>query len=364
MAFITGLLLVDAPASALNNLGQIPGERDENTTGVKLIRTREGAYPYVSAQAFRYWLRDTLERTQPEWRSAPIYREAKVAYTDANPVEWWDDDLFGYMRAPGAGAAAKRARAADPAYEKLTPLDIKEGREQAVTRVSPFRVSTLVSIAPVQITEDFGVMARHDGDPVPYVHQFYRTTLQGLFSLDLHAAGTFSYVQRSGYRNLDEERIRLAKERGLDELKNAKSYRLPLDVRLKRISALVDGIAQLEGGAKMAVHYTDVSPVVTMLAVTKGGNHVFGHVFGATTRGKPTIQLDALQEVLSVFEREIMSRIYVGWVTGYCDEERGKLAAFSEEPARQGKIAISHPRQAFQQLIAELSDAGNHAWMG
>jgi hypothetical protein len=50
MAFVTGLLLIDAPASALNNLGNIPDERLENTSGVKVIRTREGFFPYVSAQ--------------------------------------------------------------------------------------------------------------------------------------------------------------------------------------------------------------------------------------------------------------------------------------------------------------------------
>jgi CRISPR-associated protein Cst2 len=45
MSFITGLLLIDAPASALNNLGSIPGARTDNTVGVKVIRTKEGAYP-------------------------------------------------------------------------------------------------------------------------------------------------------------------------------------------------------------------------------------------------------------------------------------------------------------------------------
>ena len=60
MAFVTGLLLIEAPASALNNLGNIPGARTDNTVGVKMIRTPQGAYPYVSAQAFRYWLRATL----------------------------------------------------------------------------------------------------------------------------------------------------------------------------------------------------------------------------------------------------------------------------------------------------------------
>src|SRR5438270_1695169 len=94
MAFVTGLLLIDAPASALNNLGSIPGERVDNTSGVKVIRTREGMFPYVSAQAFRYWLRTTAQARIEGWRAAPIYREEKIAYTDSNPINWWDDDLL------------------------------------------------------------------------------------------------------------------------------------------------------------------------------------------------------------------------------------------------------------------------------
>ena len=108
MAFATGLILIDAPASALNNLGSIPGARTDNTVGVKMIRTKQGAYPYVSAQSFRYWLRTTLESGEQGWIPAPIYREEKVAYTDANPIEWWDDDLFGYMRAPSKRSIRQR----------------------------------------------------------------------------------------------------------------------------------------------------------------------------------------------------------------------------------------------------------------
>ncbi len=201
MSFVTGLLLIDAPASALNNLGSIPGARTDNTVGVKVIKAKDGSYPYVSAQAFRYWLRTTLEGAGLGWQPAPIYREEKVAYTDANPILWWDDDLFGYMRAPSKKAAAVEKRSADASRASETPTT------DTVTRVSPFRVSTLVSIAPVTLTEDFGTMSRHEGDPVPHEHQFYRTTLKGLFSLDLGASGTFSYRKKTGYRNLDDERI-------------------------------------------------------------------------------------------------------------------------------------------------------------
>jgi CRISPR-associated protein Cst2 len=95
-SFVTGTMVIDAPASALNNSGEkIPMARTDNTSSVKYIRANDGkTYPYVSAQAARYWLRDTLRLYDSEWRMSEVYREDKVAYTDANPIEWWDDDLL------------------------------------------------------------------------------------------------------------------------------------------------------------------------------------------------------------------------------------------------------------------------------
>lgn len=351
MSFITGLLLIDAPASALNNLGSIPGARTDNTVGVKIIRTKEGAFPYVSAQAFRYWLRLTLE-ANPQWISAPIYREEKVAYTDANPLKYWDDDLFGYMRAPSKKTSAAQKRKEDESRKDETPTT------DTITRVSPFRVSTLVSIAPVTITEDFGVMSRHEGDPVPHEHQFYRTTLRGLFSLDLLEAGTFSYKQKTGFRNLDKIRQEQAEAEGLAHDETQKTYRLNDETRLERITALLDGLAQLEGGAKQTIHYTDVAPPLVVLAVTKGGNHIFGHVVGADSKRLPTLKTAAFEEALTVFADEILSDVYVGWTQGYLDDERAKFEAWA---ANQERIHISHPRQAYQALINALQQ--NPSWL-
>ena len=57
-------------------------------------------------------------------------------------------------------------------------------------------------------------MSRHEGDPVPHEHQFYRTTLKGIFSLDLNAAGTFTYKLKTGYKNLDRIRKEKAEKQG------------------------------------------------------------------------------------------------------------------------------------------------------
>jgi CRISPR-associated protein Cst2 len=109
MAYITGLIVLDAPASALNNAGPDEASRVDMQILVKRIRTPQGdLLPYVSAQAFRYWLRTAAEQL-PEWIAAPVFREGKIAYTDANPVQNWDDDLFGYMRAPSKRPDATKA---------------------------------------------------------------------------------------------------------------------------------------------------------------------------------------------------------------------------------------------------------------
>ena len=361
MAFVTGMFLIDAPASALNNLGQIPGSRTDNTVGVKVIPTREGGYPYVSAQAFRYWLRKTLEQGDWGWVAAPVYREEKVAYTDANPLRYWDDDLFGYMRAPSKRESAKAAREADESRAGETPT------KETVTRVSPFRISTLVSLAPTGVVEDFGVMSRQEGDPVPHEHQFYRATLKGLFSLDLHAVGTFTYRHKTGYLNLDEERVKEAKEKGLEHLEEERAYRLPMGERIRRVAALFEGLAHLDGGAKQAIHYTDVSPDLVFLAVTRGGNHVFGHVVDVDARHRPVIKTEAVKEAMEVFSDDILSNVYVGWTQGYLDEERqrfnealsggGILAGFSE------RIKVSHPRKAFLAMADLLREERNREWL-
>ena len=39
-------------------------------------------------------------------------------------------------------------------------------------------------------------MSRHEGDPVPFEHQFYRTTLKGLFSLDLHSSALCTVIKQ------------------------------------------------------------------------------------------------------------------------------------------------------------------------
>ncbi|MBM7865384.1 type I-B CRISPR-associated protein Cas7/Cst2/DevR [Heliobacterium gestii] len=367
MAFLSGVFLIDCPASALNNAGKTEAINADNAIAVKSIQTREGAYPYVSAQAFRYWWRESLRDVQG-WSASPIFREGKIAYTDANPLLYAEDDLFGYMRAQSTKEDAKKKREETGLLDKATPV----AEKVTLTRQSPLKVSTLVSVAPVrEITKDFGVMARQEGAPVPFEHEFYRAALQGLFSVDLGMMGRFYHIQRTGYKHLDGVRVEMAREMGLEEYDDGKAYQLSLEDRHQRLQMLMQGFAKISGGAKQSIHYTDVSPRLVILAVAKGGNHLFGTTVGTFPdgykRGLPQIKLEALKETARVMRDEIVSGIYVGLTQGYLDEQRGGLIAALQE-IQEGEIYgfrktfLGHPREAIEAFLNELNE-GKEQWL-
>ncbi|MCX6602293.1 MAG: type I-B CRISPR-associated protein Cas7/Cst2/DevR [Acidobacteria bacterium] len=352
MAFLTGCLLLDCPASALNNAGADTGSRTDNAIVVKKISTPEGTFPYVSAQAVRYWLRNTLEHHHPSWKAAPVHREGKIAYTDADPLTYWDDDLLGYMRAPSKKADANASALASP-LEK----------DRDITRVSPLRVSTFVSVSPVRVTTDFGTMTRQEGNPVPYEHEFYRTHLLGSLSLDLRAAGTFFDSERVGFRNLDSHRRDNAKARNLESLVFHKqpAFRLPIAERRARVSTLISGLATLQGGAKLSLHYTDVAPVIFLGAVLKHGNNPFYRSFSGSKTQPTYFHQDAFREALSVFADDLLSPIYFGWTKGFLDDERAKLDQLIPTLPSGITVQTGHPVEVLRQFQQHLET--NDAWL-
>ena len=361
MAFLTGCLILDAPASALNNRGKDPSASNDNVVVVKQIRVGKDSFPYVSAQAFRYWLRTSLETQEEAWEAAPVAKVAKAAYTDANPIRWWDDDLFGYMRAPSKAKDTKKPEG----EESVLPTPLEKDTE--ITRISPFRVGTFVGISPGGIVSDFGTMTRQNDMPAPFEHEFYRSHLQGIISLDLAATGTFFATKRVGYKNLDEVRRKEAEAEKLEQvtIRKQNAYRLPLTKRQSRASTLVRGLAHLAGGAKQTLHLTDLTPAVAILAVTKHGNNPFGRWFGPAGEARVTatrFQANAFKETTEWLhsQDELLSPIYVGWAEGFLDSEREGF----RESAKASALTIKegYPPALIQQLAATLASPESASW--
>ena len=115
MAFLTGLVLLDAPASALNNAGSEEArERTTRSRSRKSVLMTEFTLMFLLSRFGLAAL--TLEQSSTDWVAAPVFREKKIAFSESDPITNWDDDLFGYMRAQSkkGGETEKAANQSRP----------------------------------------------------------------------------------------------------------------------------------------------------------------------------------------------------------------------------------------------------------
>lgn len=309
---VNGFMLIDAPHSALNNAGSDSSERTENVVRVKVIRKGRKVYPYVSGQALRYWWRTTLEE-KFNWNMSLIKRGKKIAFTSANPIEYDDDDVFGYMRA------------------------LKKEGGGTVTRLSILKNSPLVSVVGQSPTMDYGVVARHEGNPVPYEHEFYSTVLKGIFSLDLDNIGVFYNTEKAGYKNMYPELEAIAEKNGAEKIEN--KWVMPAEIRMKRAKDVLKALPYLSGGAKQTSHLTDVSPKLLILAGIDGGNHLFMNLV-REENGEALLDMDAFEDVISDYSDILLTDIYIGRRKGFMEELDPVLKCLTDKYAGNDRKVV------------------------
>ena len=318
-----GFYLIDVDVVALNNAGKNILTNFDNGVATKTITKNGKLYPYVSGQAVRFWWRDVLQKNQ-NWNLSPIIREDKIAYTHADPIQYPDDDIFGYMRA---------------ATEEITDEKGKKKKANVtVTRVSPLKNSAIVSACSVRPVENWSSMARQEGDSVPYGKQEYSAIMKGMFSLDLGMVGTFSNYNKTGYQNLSDKLKEEALQKGASEIDDPyvtgkKLIRLPLEIRIQRATDTIKALKNLSGGAMQTNNMGDVTPKFIILATTNSGNHPFSHV--VKSRGdkddRVVLNIEGLKEVLDEYKENYIGKIFIGKRSGFFDDYTADLQELQKE---------------------------------
>lgn len=319
-----GFFLIDVDAVALNNAGKGNTSNFDNAVVTKNITKNGRSFVYVSGQAVRYWWRNTLQQNLG-WELSPIIREDKIAYTNANPIQYSDDDIFGYMRA---------------ATEEVTDAKGKTKKQNiTVTRISPLKNSVLVSACSVRPAENWSSMARQEGDSVPYVKQEYSAIMKGMFCLDLGMIGTFSNYNKTGFKNLSDSlrRDALAIE-GAEEIDDAfvanqKLVRLPYSTRVQRAKDTISALKTISGGAMQTSNMGDVTPKFIVLVSTNTGNHPFSHIVTSTGSYDEMIKfdIDALREVIKEYGDTFEGKVYIGRRKGFFDDYHNALDKLKKE---------------------------------
>lgn len=319
-----GLILIDVDAAALNNAGKNDKSNFDNAVKTKTIFKNGNSYVYVSGQAWRNWWRMSLQKNQ-EWSLSPVTREDKIAFTNADPIKYPDDDIFGYMRA---------------ATEIVKDDKGKEKKENVtVTRVSPLKNSVLVSASAVRPVENWSSMARQEGDSVPYAKQEYSAVMKGMFCLDLDMVGTFSNYNKTGFKNLSaklkDEALSVEGTTEIDDpyVAKEKLIRLPLATRIQRATDTIKALKNISGGAMQTNNMADVTPKFIILATTKTGNHPFSHVVKSTGDRDETAELNikGLKEIIEDYKEDFEGKIFIGRRSGFFDDDNKELEKLASD---------------------------------
>lgn len=372
LTHITGNFIIDTSASFLNGAGLGEGE-DRNVSIVKTFRDGKDRVPYVSSQAWKRWLRNTMIE-ETGWKPSvlrALHVNAK-GNTDKiggefNPLDFAEDDIFGYMRteksnSAGSSNSTVNNASADSSLEAEEDMreemqenrgELTEGKGakgkkvKALTRTSPFSASILVSIKKSGWQgRDEAFVHLKEGTPQPYTTEFYNTHLQGVFCLNYSRLGVFSNI---GDRvEIDEgaiagliksNKIKVKSENG-----NAgKVYELTdaAKVRRERASALLKSLAVLRGGAKQAAFGTDVSPKAIVLAGLSSGNPIFNGLFRDDGSG-PTLKIDVLKEIIKDYATRLSTPVFIGIRKGYLRNE-SEVYALNGSDINGIKINVSTP---------------------
>jgi CRISPR-associated protein Cst2 len=335
VSYLAGKIALDITAGAPNN-----GRGENNVGEVKQLRVGRDVHPYVSAQAFRRWLRDSLPAAEPR---SPVTKagsgQRQQAYTGGRPDLYLDDDLFGYMVALKTGS-----------FQRDTVL----------------ATGTLVSVAPRPPGRDFGTMSRgfSAGDnPVIHEHQLYTAELAADILLDLPRVGTFE-LDASGLRcNLTPEVAREAALAGAEEVefRGVRSLRLPLAERRRRAAFLLRALAEVRGGAKKALHYGDRAPALVLLAPVKGGSNPFTRILAAPG-GRVAFDFVVLREELAAWADEMDGPVQLGWAPGFLGDQREIARKELADLVTAGTIIIDHPRVVLHGLASQIEAGESDGW--
>lgn len=375
LTHIAGTFVIEASASFLNGAGLGEGE-DRNVSIVKTFRDGQYRVPYVSSQAWKRWLRNTMIE-ETGWKPSDLkaLKTNVRGFTskiggEFNPIDFAEDDLFGYMRTElGTGKTKGVAeQQSGPESEEGGSNGINDAPKQlgkkvkALTRASPFSASILISLRKTGWKgEDEGFVHLKEGTPVPYTTEFYSTNLQGVFCLNYKRLGVFSNL---GDRiELDESKIGNLLEDGKirikEEQQSGKVYEVTDAVtptRKERASELIKALSRLRGGAKQAAFGTDVSPKVLILAGLSSGNPIFNSLFTDDGMGV-RLKIDTLKEILTDYGDKICTPVYIGIRKEYLKNE-GEVMGLSNttinDSTNELHIVITTPIDAAIQMSKSI----------
>lgn len=246
----------------------------DNINPIKKITLANGEeLPYVSSQALRRALRDGLESLG--FQLSPIQEASAkkgAPKTMIKPVEYIDDDLFGYMDA--------------------SPSKEEKGKGTSVVRTSPIRVEALVALTEYKGGLDYATnfmgkgLKTEKGDDIQ----------PNIFETEIHSG----IYRGSILIELD----RIGSGQGFEK------GEISLEEKQKRVLAFLDTFRNLWSSGRQSRFLADISPKFIAAAYMKVKNPIFLEAVNVDKNGK--VNVDTLESVITDYDKYIESHVFAG----------------------------------------------------
>lgn len=292
--------------TGLTNLNA--GEGETNLVDVKKYRSQGVEYPYVSGQAMRFYLRESIRRTLDKEVTMCVPDEKGETCGDAKKC--LNCDLFGFMR---------------------TIKKSEKTAGGATRRVSPVKVAPAMGLLPFDENAVLDFLTRR--------HQMAKGELEG----DIANVEIGTNIYRCGaaidIRRVGAEENWSGGEVKVDEFLSGKA-------KLERIRKVIDGIRFISDYSKQARLLTDFTPDVLCIAFQTRYSHRLQKLFELNK--ELTLDPRRVKEILADVTG-YSDKVFFGLISGLIKNEDEVVEVFKEFG-----ITKQRPDQVFEAALKEL----------
>ena len=313
-----GINVVWLSKTGLTNMNS--GEGGSNFVDVKKFSLDGKDYPYVSGQAMRFYLKETIRREVESHEACVVDENGEACGRVKDCVLC---DLFGFMTTlPEVGA---------------------------ITRVSPIKVSPAMGLLPFE-----------DNSVVDFLTRRHRAEESGKLEGDivhvemgvnLYKAGVALDLAKVGCEETLKKEEDKAAAKGKEKTKTVRNVQLEELVasseRERRVHLMLNALKYFADYSKQARLLTDFTPDLMLLSVEKTYSHRLQKAWELD--GSNSLNVTRLGDILEEVASDSLL-LLAGSIDGVVDNQSEAL-----EVLKKKGIPIHRPRQAIDELVKQLT---------
>lgn len=299
---LKGIELVWLSQTDLTNLNA--GEGGTNLVDVKKYARNGIEFPYVSGQAMRFYLRESIRRALSE--SKFMCTPNDKGENCGNHKDCLNCDLFGYM--------------------------LPKKGEGAGVRVSPVKVSTAMGLLPLESNSTMDFLTRKKRKEEGEKARLDIVNVE--LGVNLYKCGVSIDVKRIGFVEDLDENTKILKYESFIEESEIK----------ERINLVLNGIQFLSDYSKQARLLTDFTPDVILATKQTRYSHRLQKAFQLDENGN--LSPERFQAIVSDLQE--YSEVYFGTLPGVLPNEQEIVQA-----AKESGLEVLKPYEVIGKLVLQ-----------